>query len=231
MTPENITIFKDVLYPTIDLVLKIVVGGFLLFYLHQRSQKYNSKEKMSDVYFSLVDCDEVIFNFVSRRPFLMHFEWTPFRKGSDKVYEAYYEALEECLGKRTTAQIDADMAFRRLTLEARKWEFLIGKKEYATYFSSFRSDVHTFFRLPIAGNLSPGEISKTIKFDIKETKSNILTLAEHFEANLITKNELKNKIIEELLPVSNEIVKIAYKQSQRLTAPHFDRMVEYINWY
>ncbi|OZT82223.1 hypothetical protein CIK04_27510 [Vibrio sp. 03_296] len=58
----------------IDIALKIFAGIVLLIYLQGKTQKSESKERMCDVYFSILDGQDKLHYHYSKLPFLKYLE-------------------------------------------------------------------------------------------------------------------------------------------------------------
>ncbi|MGR2934278.1 hypothetical protein ABMY10_21005 [Vibrio vulnificus] len=231
MTPEQIVLFKDVIYPVIDIALKIFAGIVLLIYLQGKTQKSESKERMCDVYFSILDGQDNLYYHYSKLPFLEIFGTAPFSKVSDKTYEIYHKSVDECLGHKYISSSDAFDTQISLTASYRKLYFLMGKKEYMKYFSELRSDVDKYCSESSVGELSQFSLMKKYSKEIDEAQKNIKEIAEWLEENHLTKGEAKDKMYFELLNVYSKISKDSSEYFQNKIGKHTQKMVEYINWY
>lgn len=231
LTPSEITYFKDFIYPSIDIALKVIAGIGLLVYLQNKERKSGLKDKMCDVYFSIIEDHDALYYHCSKVSFIETFQYSPFKRASDDAYKVYYEAIDECLGDKYTTRSECYDVMRRLTLAYRKLYFLMGKKEYMTYFSNLRQDVEEYHISVSIGELSHFSLAKRFSSEINEVNKNIKELGEHFDNKLITQGELKMKLLEELYPIYSSMSKISGEHFEALVGKHSEKMVEYINWY
>ncbi|RUO44510.1 hypothetical protein [Idiomarina aquatica] len=231
MTPEQTVLFKDVIYPVIDIILKIIAGVILLIYFQGKTQKGASKEKMCDVYFSILDGQDKLHYHYSKSPFLEIFRATPLAKVSEETYEIYNKALDECLGHKYLTSSDAFDTQVSLTTSYRKLYFLMGKKEYMKYFSELRSDVDSYCSSSATGELSQFTLRDKYSKEIADAQRNIKEIAKWREENHLTKGEAKDKMYFELLSVYSKISKDSSDYFQNKIGKHTQKMVEYINWY
>tara|TARA_R110002167_G_scaffold221368_3_gene426099 strand:- start:359 stop:1057 length:699 start_codon:yes stop_codon:yes gene_type:complete len=231
VTTEEITLFKDVIYPSVDIFLKVFAGIVLLIYLQKKSHKNELRGKLCEVYFSIIDHHDALYYHCSKVSFIKLFQYAPFKRASDKMYEIYRDAVSECVGNKYTTPVEANDVLIKLTSEYRKLYFLLRKKEYTKYFSTMRRDVEGYYISASSGELSHHEITKRLKIDINEVNKNIKELGEHFENHLITQDEFKQKIINELLPIISEIMKLSSDDFDNKVSKYSGKMVEYIDWY
>lgn len=131
----NLTTFKEIIYPIVDLIIKITIGIIIAIYLHRRTNRDKIKELLINTYMEYLNKLES-FSYLQINNYMINFykklkDWANKYLSDKKVLSQFIKELDNILQKEQSKYSDDYFQEKaNFTPYTYKFCFLIGKKYY-----------------------------------------------------------------------------------------------------
>ena len=231
LTHSSWPLFSDIIYPSADLLIKIIVGIFIVYYLNWKTYKEKIKNNLIDEYISFV---ETLHNFLSYR-FInaLLFFWVGLKntiiklQNENLIKDLDIISIEKEIERRKNeieSQVPNNIWLNNnanICLYTYKFPFLLGKERYYSKLHEYEKMMITFY----------------IDDEYYENLSNKIFCDDKFIVylcgviNNIESDNLKSSIIKIDRKASTLIQKFIREDIESNVLPYSKKLDEEINGY
>lgn len=192
----NLTTFKEIIYPILDLIIKITIGIIIAIYLHRRTNRDKIKELLINTYMEYLNKLES-FSYLQINNYMINFykklkNWANKYLSDKKVLSQFIKELDNILQKEQSKYSDDYFQEKaNFTPYTYKFCFLIGKKYYFKKILPSEKEMSKFL---LDNNRSNQIAEEVIKNEVIQKYLSQIDQANMDEILLNIKNEVTKQI-------------------------------------